>query len=100
MPPCQTGDYALPASDWHWDYFDNVFALQGDRHSLLLTGLARPGGRYGKPAAYCCAANARHWASRESLAPRPGWTRMRYRNVNFWPAASVYGWLHSMAGLK
>jgi hypothetical protein len=29
MPPCMLGDYALPTSDWHWYYFDNVFALQG-----------------------------------------------------------------------
>jgi len=29
MPPCMMGDYALPASDWHWYYFDNAFALEG-----------------------------------------------------------------------
>ena len=29
MPPCMLGDYALPASDWHWYYSDNAFALQG-----------------------------------------------------------------------
>ncbi|HEY4283984.1 MAG TPA: hypothetical protein VGM62_13035 [Chthoniobacterales bacterium] len=29
MPPSMMGDYALPASDWHWYYFDNAFALQG-----------------------------------------------------------------------
>ncbi|MBI5091056.1 MAG: hypothetical protein HZB26_01270 [Candidatus Hydrogenedentes bacterium] len=29
MPPCMLGDYALPASDWHWYYSDNTFALQG-----------------------------------------------------------------------
>lgn len=29
MPPCMLGDYALPASDWHWYYCDNALSLQG-----------------------------------------------------------------------
>jgi len=29
MPPCMLGDYALPASDWHWYYGDNALSLQG-----------------------------------------------------------------------
>ena len=29
LPPSMMGDYALPASDWHWFYFDNAFAVQG-----------------------------------------------------------------------
>ncbi len=31
MPPCMLGDYALPACDWHWYYFDNALSLQGLR---------------------------------------------------------------------
>ena len=29
MPPGMLGDFALPTCDWHWYYFENVFALQG-----------------------------------------------------------------------
>lgn len=28
MPPCQIGDYVLPACDWHWYYVDNALSLQ------------------------------------------------------------------------
>jgi hypothetical protein len=31
MPPYQLGDYALPASDWHWYYLDNALSYQGVR---------------------------------------------------------------------
>ncbi|WP_349318287.1 hypothetical protein [Chitinophaga sp. MM2321] len=29
MPPSMVGDYALPASDWHWYYANDAMALQG-----------------------------------------------------------------------
>ncbi len=29
MPPSMLGDYALPASDWHWYYANDAMALQG-----------------------------------------------------------------------
>ena len=29
MPPSMLGDYALPASDWRWYYYDNAFTLMG-----------------------------------------------------------------------
>ncbi len=29
MPPYMLGDYALPACDWRWYYYDNAFSLQG-----------------------------------------------------------------------
>jgi len=29
LPPSMVGDYALPACDWHWYYYDNAFAVQG-----------------------------------------------------------------------
>ena len=29
MPPCQLGDYAMPACDWHWYYVDEALSLQG-----------------------------------------------------------------------
>ena len=29
MPPCQLGDYAMPACDWHWYYIDEALSLQG-----------------------------------------------------------------------
>ena len=29
MPPCQLGDYAMPACDWHWYYVGEALSLQG-----------------------------------------------------------------------
>jgi len=48
MPPCFMGDYALPACDWHWYYFDNAFALQGlSRFADVMMELDPPaGGKY------------------------------------------------------
>jgi hypothetical protein len=46
MPPCMMGDYALPACDWHWYYFDNVFALQGlSRFADVMMEFDPPAGR-------------------------------------------------------
>ncbi|NLG34812.1 MAG: hypothetical protein GX548_05615, partial [Lentisphaerae bacterium] len=48
LPPCMMGDYALPACDWHWYYFDNAFALQGlSRFADVMMEFDPPaGGKY------------------------------------------------------
>ncbi len=46
LPPAMMGDYALPASDWHWYYSDNALALQGlQRFADVLMQLDPKAGR-------------------------------------------------------
>lgn len=43
MPPCFYGDYALPASDWHWYYHDNAAHQLGLRYFAdILTEIGDP----------------------------------------------------------
>ena len=57
MPPCFYGDYALPASDWHWYYHDNA------AHQLGLKFFAKALTEIGDPDAARYTAEAEKYES-------------------------------------
>jgi hypothetical protein len=71
MPPCMMGDYALPACDWHWYYFDNAFALQGlSRFADVMMEFDPPAGRKYRAEAEAFRADIRRAVERDvALAP-------------------------------
>jgi hypothetical protein len=71
MPPCMMGDYALPACDWHWYYFDNAFALQGlSRFADVMMEFDPPAGRKYRAEAEAFRADIRRAVERDvTLAP-------------------------------
>jgi hypothetical protein len=71
MPPCMLGDYALPASDWHWYYGDNALSLQGlQRFADVLAEIDPAAGRkYQREAAAFRKALRRALVEEAALAP-------------------------------
>jgi len=71
MPPSMLGDYALPSSDWHWYYVDNVFSLQGlSRFADVLMELDPAAGRKYRDEADAFCADVRRAAERDAaLSP-------------------------------
>jgi hypothetical protein len=71
LPPAMMGDYALPACDWHWYYFDNAFALQGlSRFADVMMEFDPPTGRKYRAEAAAFRADIRRAVDRDvALAP-------------------------------
>jgi hypothetical protein len=71
LPPSMMGDYALPASDWHWYYYDNAFALQGlSRFADVLGELDPAAGRIYRAEADAFRADLRRAVERDvELSP-------------------------------
>lgn len=66
MPPSMMGDYALPASDWHWYYFENGFSVQGlSRFADVLMELDPPVGRKYRDEAEAFRADVRRAVERD-----------------------------------
>lgn len=88
MPPSMIGDYALPASDWHWYYFDNGFAVQGlSRFADVLIQLDPPAGRLYRDEAEAFRADVRRAVERDvALAPVRLARDGTYRNYIPWDA--------------
>jgi hypothetical protein len=90
MPPCMMGDYALPACDWHWYYFDNVFAIQGlSRFADVMTELDPSVGRKYHDEAEAFRADIRRAVERDVvLAPVRLGRDGTYRSYIPWDAYS------------
>jgi hypothetical protein len=88
MPPCMMGDYALPACDWHWYYFDNAFALQGlSRFADVLMEFDPPAGRKYRAEAEAFRADIRRAVERDvALAPVRLARNGTYRSYIPWKA--------------
>jgi len=90
MPPSMMGDYALPACDWHWYYFENAFSVQGlTRFADVLMEIDPAAGRKYRNEADAFRADVRRAVERDVvLAPVRLGRDGTYRSYIPWDAYS------------